>query len=168
MTAFLQKYATPFTTGFFLISLISGMALFFHVGTQYFRGMHEWLSMVLILPFVFHIWKNWRAFLAYFKRTPMLIALGLSLVAGLAFAIPAGMTTNTGGGNPIRGIARALENSSLATVAPVFGHDVTSLTALLSAAGYTISAPDQTLDAIAKASGKNGMEILTAIVAAKK
>ncbi|MGE8104358.1 DUF4405 domain-containing protein [Allorhizobium sp. NPDC080224] len=58
MPNILSRYATPFTTGLFLISLISGIALFFHLGTAAFREMHEWLSMVLILPFVLHLWKN--------------------------------------------------------------------------------------------------------------
>jgi len=89
MPTFLSRYATPFTTGLFMVSLVSGIALFFHFGTSAFREMHEWLSMVLILPFVLHIWKNWRPFLMYFKRPPMAIALGLSLAAGLAMAWPA-------------------------------------------------------------------------------
>jgi hypothetical protein len=46
MTDFLNRYATPFITGLFLVSLISGIALFFHVGGALFHGMHEWLSMV--------------------------------------------------------------------------------------------------------------------------
>ena len=44
--------ATPFTTGLFLVSLISGIALFFHWESRVFHGMHEWLSMVLIAPFI--------------------------------------------------------------------------------------------------------------------
>lgn len=75
MPNLLSRYATPLTTGLFLVSLISGIALFFHYGTAAFREMHEWLSMVLILPFVLHVWKNWRPFLAYFKRLPMALSL---------------------------------------------------------------------------------------------
>ena len=87
MTSFLSRYATPLTTGLFLVSLISGIALFFHLGSRFFHGMHEWLSMVLIVPFVLHIWKNWRAFITYFKRPPMAIALALSIVATLALTV---------------------------------------------------------------------------------
>lgn len=62
MTGFLRRYATPFITSLFLVSLVSGIALFFHVGAGWFHEMHEWLSMVLILPFFLHVWKNWRPF----------------------------------------------------------------------------------------------------------
>ena len=71
MRTTLLRYATPLITGLFLVSLVSGIALFFHVGSAYFHSMHEWLSMVLIAPFILHIWKNWRAFLNYFKRSAM-------------------------------------------------------------------------------------------------
>ena len=64
MKSILYRYATPFTTGLFLVSLVSGVALFFHVGPAAFHGMHEWLSMVLILPFVLHMWRNWRPMLS--------------------------------------------------------------------------------------------------------
>jgi hypothetical protein len=85
MNSMLQRYATPLITGFFLVSLISGAALFVHVGTGVFRGMHEWLSMVLILPFALHLWKNWRALTNYFSRPPFAIAMGVALVAALNF-----------------------------------------------------------------------------------
>ena len=52
MPAILNRYATPLITGLFLVSMISGIALFFHWGSAWFHGMHEWLSMVLIVPFV--------------------------------------------------------------------------------------------------------------------
>ncbi len=32
MTKALSRFATPFITGLFLVSLLSGIALFFHVG----------------------------------------------------------------------------------------------------------------------------------------
>lgn len=53
-----NRYATPLTTGLFAVSAISGVALFFHLGSAYFHGMHEWLSMALLIPFGVHVWKN--------------------------------------------------------------------------------------------------------------
>ena len=55
MPKLLSAYATPFVTGLFLISTISGLALFFHVGPRGFRGMHEWLSLVLLALY----WHPW-------------------------------------------------------------------------------------------------------------
>lgn len=101
MLSFISRYATPLTTGLFLISLISGIALFFHFGTGVFRGIHEWLSMVLMVPVVMHIWKNPRPFVSYFKRSPMALSLIACLAAGFAFAWPSLTGTGSGaGGNP--------------------------------------------------------------------
>ena len=164
-----QKYATPLITWLFVISLVSGLALFFHVGTQYFREMHEWLSLVLLLPFVLHIWKNWRPFLAYFKRWPMKLSLAASVAVALVFAAPAALgTSGGGGGNPIMGLANAVENSTIAEAAPVFNLTAEELTAAITKAGYKVSAPDKDIKEIATESGKDGFDLIGVIVAAKK
>lgn len=165
MQKFLNDYATPLTTGLFIISLVSGIALFFHFQTPLFRGMHEWLSLVLALPFAFHLWRNWRPFVAYFKRTPMMVALAVSLAGALAFAIPA---MGTGGAiNPQRALFEAVEGGSIAQVAPLFGLTAETLAAALKAAGYTVGSAGDTLAAIASASGKSGFDIINAVIAAR-
>ncbi|MBC7147236.1 MAG: DUF4405 domain-containing protein [Thioclava marina] len=156
MPTVLNRYATPFITGLFLISLISGVALFFHWGSSWFRGMHEWLSLVLIVPFVLHIWKNWRAMMNYFKRAPMFLALAISLVAALAFAIPAAMQPSGAvrGGPPQFAIAQAMFDAPLGTVAPVFG--LTEHEALAKLGATTIG---QSLTQIAEAQGSSAASL---------
>jgi hypothetical protein len=106
MPALIQRYATPLITGIFIVSLVSGIALFFHVGQAYFHGMHEWLSMVLILPFVLHLWKNWRAMTTYFAKPAFAVAMGLSLVGGAVFAYLG--SANSSGGPPQMALARMI------------------------------------------------------------
>jgi hypothetical protein len=162
----MMRYATPFITGLFAISLVSGVALFFHLGTSYFREMHEWLSMVLIIPFVLHLLKNWRPFLMYFKHVPMAIALVLSLAAGGFYAWEGAQ--GGAGGNPMMAIANAMQSSSVSTVAPIFELTPTELTAALTAKGYKVDSPDSKIGDIAKASGKDGFAIIGDITSAKK
>lgn len=167
MPSFLSRYATPLTTGLFLVSLISGIGLFFHVGTAAFHGMHEWLSMVLILPFVLHVWKNWRPFLTYFSRLPMALALGLSLVAGLAFAWPS-LTGNAGtGGNPAMAMVGLIVAGTPTQVAPLLGKSDTDIVAALKEAGFTAADAAKPLSEIATASGKD-QRVLMAMLAALK
>ena len=86
-----------------------------------------------------------------------------------AFAWPALTSTQSaGGGNPIRGIAMQMEKAKLSVVAPVFGHDGASLQAALAEKGLKITSSDQTIDEIAKASGKDGFDVLGAVVSLKK
>lgn len=165
MQKFLSDYATPLTTGLFVVSLVSGVALFFHFQTGLFHGMHEWLSMVLILPFVFHIWKNWRPFVSYFKRAPMMFGLVLSIAAGIAFAVPA-MGNASGGRPPQRALFEAVENGTVAQVAPLFGLTGEALAEALKADGYAVASVDEKLGAVADASGKTGFDIVNAVVKA--
>lgn len=157
MPALIQRYATPLITGLFLVSLISGIALFFHVGQAYFHGMHEWLSMVLILPFVLHLWKNWRAMTTYFAKPAFALAMGLSLAGGAVFAYLG--ATSTSGGPPQFALARMMMESPPEEVAPLLDLSEEELAAKLAAAGFGTSAPGQSLADLAKASGKSDMEL---------
>ena len=154
MSSLFSRYATPFITGLFLVSLISGIALFFHVGPGGFHGMHEWLSMVLIVPFVLHLWKNWRPMTVYFKHAPMVVALVISLIAGGAFLMPTGDTA-IAGGPPQFQLAHLVLSQPLDSVAPALGLTPQALTA----AGYTVTAASQSLTEIASASGKTETEL---------
>lgn len=164
MPPVLSRHATPLITGLFVVSLVSGVALFFHFGSAYFHSMHEWLSMLLIAPFVLHLWKNWRAFSNYFKRPAMASALAASLVAAGVFVVPVLTAAGPGSdGPPEFAAARALQNAPLSAVAPVFGQDGDGLAETLRAKGYTVASADQSLNAVAEASGKSAREILTAL-----
>jgi hypothetical protein len=168
MPSLLSRYSTPLITGLFLISLVSGIALFFHIGAAAFREMHEWLSMVLILPFVLHVWKNWRPFLMYFKRLPMALTLALCLFAGLAFALPA--LTGTGsrtGGNPAFAMAGILTDGTPAQVAPLLGQSEDALLSKLKETGFAAAETGRTLADITTASGKQPMDMMAALAALK-
>ena len=161
MPAFLNRYATPLTTGLFLVSLISGIALFFHWQSGWFHSMHEILSMLLIAPFILHIWRNWRPMTSYLRHAPMAIALVLSLGAALAFAIPAATATGAGGrgGPPQMALVQKMLAAPLPDVAPVLGLSADALADKLEAAGFTLPAPGASLAEIAKASGRSTVEI---------
>ena len=167
MRAVFDRFATPFITGLFLVSLISGVALFFHWGSAYFHSMHEWLSMVLIVPFGLHIWKNWRPITVYLKRAPMWIALAVSTVAAVAFVYPS-MGTGEGAGPGGRPAAFALANSvmkgSVAEMAAILDVSPETLSGALEAQGYAVTSPDQSLDEIAGASGRSAMDVAGVLV----
>lgn len=163
MPSFLSRYATPAITGLFLVSLVSGVALFFHLQSGLFKEMHEWLSMVLILPFVLHLWKNWKPMTAYFRRAPMAIALILSLVAGLGFAIAASQGTGSGG-PPQIALAHRLFERRAEDVAPRFGTTGEALITRLKGAGFTAADPALPLKDIASRSGKNEFELSSLVL----
>ena len=163
MSNLFNRYATPLITGLFLVSLISGLALFFHIGPSGFHGMHEILSLVLILPFGLHLWKNWRPMLGYFRRAPMVVALALSTLAAGAFLIPT--DSATAGGPPQFQLFNRIMAQPLQQSAPALGADAATLTSALVAAGYTV-AEGASLAEIATASGKTEADVAAVLLAA--
>lgn len=161
MPSLLNRYATPLITGLFLVSLVSGLALFFHVGPAAFHGMHEWLSMVLIVPFALHLWKNWRPMTAYLRRLPMALSLALSVAAAAVFFVPAGDART---GPPQFQLAQALYAATPELAAPVFGMTGAELVEGLRGAGLSGAEIGRTLREIAAASGKSDAELAVAII----
>ena len=166
MKPVLNRYATPLITGLFLVSLISGIALFFHWNSGWFHGMHEWLSMVLILPFVLHLWKNWRPMTIYMRKPAFALAMGASLVMAAGFLVPALMPQQGGsrGGPPQFAAAQLLLGGSLSEVAALAHVPADQLADGLAQAGFAVDTEDESLAAIAKTAGRSEGEILAALV----
>ncbi|WP_249690312.1 DUF4405 domain-containing protein [Stappia sp. WLB 29] len=167
MLRVLKTHGTTFTIILFAVSAVSGVALFFHWGSAAFHGMHEWLSMLLLAPVAVHLWRNWPGFSGYLKRRQLFVPAVLGLAAALAFAVPA--LTATSGGNPMRAALSAIENGTVAEVAPLFELTPQALAQRLAAKGYQV-APDgdlasASLAEIASTSGKPAGPGLVADVA---
>ncbi|THD84262.1 DUF4405 domain-containing protein [Aliigemmobacter aestuarii] len=165
MPALLSRYATPFITGLFLVSLVTGLALFFHVGPSGLHGAHEILSLVLILPVILHVWKNWRPMTAYFRRAPMIVALVLSAVAMGPFLMPQDGTS--GGRPPQFALAQAVLAAPPETVAPVLGLSAEGLVQTLRATGFEAAADGVALRDIAARSGKTEGDMALALMAGR-
>jgi asparagine N-glycosylation enzyme membrane subunit Stt3 len=165
---FLRTHGTTCTIVLFAVSAVSGAALFFHIGSAAFHGMHEWLSMLLVLPVALHLWRNWNGFRTYLKRRTLIVPAVLGIAASLVFAWPAMTATGTGG-NPMRAALSAIEGGTIAEVAPLFDLSPTALAERLISKGYRLGdeldPAAATLGEIARASGKTGGPALVADVA---
>jgi hypothetical protein len=168
MNPTLQRYATPFVTGLFLVSLVSGVALFFHVGGRAFHGMHEWLSMVLILPFVLHLWKNWRPMTIYFRQLAFAVAMALSTLAALGFVVASMGASGQQGGPPQMAVFRALKAATPTALAPAMGTDAQAIVAALKARGFDAAASDVPLAEIATRAGKDDGALARALAGVKR
>ena len=164
MQGILKTHGTTFTVGLFLVSTISGIFLFFHVASATFHAMHEWLSMLLIVPVAVHIWKNWASFANYFKRKTIVVPLLLSIIGGIVFAYPS-LTGAISAGDPMRATIQAMQSGTVTQVAPLFNMTSEALKTRLSGKGYTVTSTDQTLAEIARASGKKAGPRLMADIA---
>lgn len=165
MPSLLSRYATPLTTGLFLVSLISGVALFFHVGPSGIHGMHEWLSLLLILPFALHLWRNWRPMTAYLRHLPMALSLAASVAAAGLFLLPTDEGASAGGPPAMRMGQRMLQ-ATPAELADALKTTPQALVAALQAGGFAGAAPETTLADTASAAGADANAVIAALLAA--
>lgn len=159
--SFFLRYGTPFTAGLFLVSAVSGAALFVGAIPGAFHEMHEILSMVLLVPVVVHLWRNWKPLSAYFRRAPMAIALAVSLAAGGIYAYEG--LSRSSGGNPAMALARAAQSAPISALAPVLGLGEEAALQRLGAAGLPSVQPAESLAAIAGRTGRNPFELLAVL-----
>jgi hypothetical protein len=164
LARFMQRFATPLTTGLFLVSTVSGVALFFHWQQAAFHSMHEWLSMVLLAPFVFHLWKNWRALVVYARRGTLIVPLAACVVVAVPFAYNSLTSEGRRGGNPGFQAISLLTQAPLSDLAPLLHQTPDALIETLKQKGYQAGSTGETLASVAAAAGKQPFEALTAIM----
>ncbi len=150
----------------FLVSLVSGVAIFFHWGPGAFHGIHEWLSMVLILPFVLHLWKKLASTVRLYEApTHGDCTGGFPFWPRWLIFIPSG--SPEGGpraGNP-QAVFQLLSNAKIAQSRPLYRQDGSRSGCRTAEGGVCLRAPDMTLSAIASASGKSDRELIGKVAA---
>jgi hypothetical protein len=157
MMPFINRYATPATLGLFAISAVSGVALFLHMGQGLFHSMHEWLSLLLLAPFAFHVWRNWGAMTGYIRRGTLAVPLAASLAAAAVFAVPALMQGERG--SPFKAV-QLMTQTPLKELAPVLKTSPDALQAALRSHGYTVASANDTLASVASSAGVPAMKLL--------
>lgn len=155
----LFRYATPAMTSLFVISLISGVIIFFHIGPSWLHGVHEWLSLLLVVPFVLHMWRNWRPFVNYFKRAAMPVSLAVGVAAVAAFGIVPAGAEGERSGPPQFALAATMVASTPAVVAPVLGVTPDALVEKLRAAGFPNADAATPMKTMAEAAGKKSADV---------
>ena len=163
LRTFLFSYGTPLPVGLLLVSAVSGVALFLHVGNSIFRSMHEILSIVLLVPVGVHLWRNWNAFRNYFNRAAMPIALALSLVAAGAFAYQS--STGSARGNPMIAFVNLAQTAPISALAPVLQLDEATALDRLETFGIVAPKATESVSVIAARSGLTGIEAMATLAA---
>lgn len=162
----INRYATPLTTGFFLVSLISGVALFFHWAPGLFHGMHEWLSMVLLVPFALHLWKNWGPLTGYIKRKTLFVPLLLSVLVAVPFAVSS--TGGKQGGNPAFAALQLVTKAPLADSAALFNNTPDELVARLRQRGFAVTSSGDSLNQIAQSAKMQPAQLIAELMNERK
>lgn len=152
----MKSWATPLATGTFIILAVTGILMFFKIETGFIGPVHEWLSWALTAGVALHIAANWKSFTAYFSRKPALAIIGTGLLVTL-ISVFAPVKKES---NPRMNILRAVESSSLETVAGVAAEKSETIISKLQSKGITVEKPSMTIREIAAKNSREEKDIL--------
>ena len=84
----IARYATVVTTATFLVTGVTGVLMFYHLGGPYLRTAHDWLGMAFVVAAAFHVVRNWRALVKLMRkpRTQVVLLLVALITAGCIWA----------------------------------------------------------------------------------
>lgn len=156
-TGNLRSWATPLIIGSYLITGISGVMLFFHLGESLIKEAHEWIGMLFAIGATLHITSHWTPFKRYFTRPLAVSVIAVSLVAGTTFIVGA---AGEEGGSPVRAVMHTIEQAPLATVAQLQQRDERELVTLLEGAGYEVTDVGESVQTIAAVNNRSAREII--------
>jgi hypothetical protein len=161
----IRPWATPLVTGALLISAATGLLLFFEFEKGLVKPVHEWLGWLLVAGVLFHVVANWKAFTGYFSNRLAVTIFCVCAVVTVASAMPfLGNDDHKVEKMAARASVKALESSSIETVALVAKQSPEELIARLRNDGVAVDAPSQTVAQIAAANGKEAPELLGKLI----
>jgi hypothetical protein len=156
-----RQWATPLAIATFIVSAVTGILMFFHLGTGLIKPFHEWLSWALVAGVVLHTLANLKPFTAYFSKVP-----GIGLIAGgilitlFAIFFPAAQN----GGNPNMKISKALSSSTLETVAEVAHITPEAAIGRLEKKGIKVTGMGSTIHDIATVNKQKEMMVIITVL----
>ena len=155
-----RPWITPLVIGAFLLSAVTGVLMFFHLDTGLNKLAHEWLSWAMLAGVCLHVLLNLTAFKRYFlTATGRWVILAFAALLVLSF-IPATKTSKPLFVGPVQALARA----PLPVLAQVAGISTEELHSKLSAAGFTTSSDQQSLQDLVGSDTRRQMQILNRLI----
>jgi hypothetical protein len=163
---FQREWATPLTIGTFLLSAVTGIAIFFHIDTGLAKWSHEWLSWLLVGAAVLHVVANFGGFMRYFFEAKGLILMGIFTVLLVLSFVPLGGARSQ---PPFVAPIRALSQAPLPVLAQVAKITPEELRARLAKAKLPAPTSDQqTLADLAGPNVRKQAHILSDVISGKK
>lgn len=159
----LRKYATQAVSALAVVIGATGIMMFFRIAKGEVEAMHEWLGLAFVTAIILHVARHRRGFMAMLGQPRMRVLFGLTMVIAAAFVV----LTPAKQGNPFRQMSQLATSAPLSALSPVLGVSPEELIRRLTDAGITVSGPDQSIDAAAKASGRNPVDALVAALGRK-
>lgn len=157
-----RDWITPLTIGSFLLVAVTGVLMFFHIGSGLNKAAHEWLSWVFLVSIGLHIVMNMQAFKKPFLSTKgRLLMAVFALVLGATFIPLSGVEKEP----PYVSSVRALAGAPLSTVAEIARIDEAELQRRLQAGGWAMQSSKQSVQDLVGSDVRKQVHVLARILA---
>jgi hypothetical protein len=166
----LKSWATPFAIGAFTISSVTGLLIFFDIEMGFVEPVHKWLSWLLVGSILFHVISNWKKFTGYFSQKTGRAVIVTALFITILSLLPLFGNDKKEHGQESQGktALKALEESSLETIALVIKTTPQNLVEQLAKSGIIVKDPSLTIQEIAKINGKIDKVVLGTLLQSTK
>lgn len=157
--ASLRTWATPLTTGAFLLVAATGILMFFQVQPGFIMGAHKWGSWLFLIGVAGHVTVNFRPFTNHLKSRWGRSSVGLFAMVLAASCFTWGART---GGQFLAAIERDLVGAPLASLAVLTRTPSEVLVRRLEAHGI-VARKEQTVRDLAGDSSRQQLRILEVV-----
>ncbi|MEI6848166.1 MAG: DUF4405 domain-containing protein [Chlorobiaceae bacterium] len=166
----LKSWTTPLAAGAFAILAITGILIFFDIEIGIIEDVHKWLSWVLVGGVLLHIIANWKQFTGYFSQKIALTLIGTAVLIIIGSLLPIFGENDEEEEKERPGIiaSKALEISSLNTIALVVKSSPQLLVDKLAKDGIIVTDPSLTIQEIASNNRKKAKEVLSNLLVQSK
>ncbi|WP_317622816.1 DUF4405 domain-containing protein [Ketobacter sp.] len=140
----------------------SGVMMFYHLGEDLVKTMHEWMGLLFVGAIVLHLLNHWAPFSRYFKsKQAVAIVILVFAVAGTWM-----VSSSVGGGSehPAKQLMKQVQQAPLTRVAALQGESEQDLVQRLQAAGVQVESAQQTLTELARTNQKHPTELLSLVL----
>lgn len=147
----LNRYATSWTIATFAVVGVSGTLIFFHIGSGYLMGVHEWVGMAFVATVVLHVLRHNKLFMVALAKKPTRWAAGIAALVTFGFIAVSALSPREG--NPMKRFVDVAAQAPISAVAQVAGLSPAQLSARFEQAGLSGVQADHSLATIASTNG---------------
>ncbi|MEG3617135.1 DUF4405 domain-containing protein [Magnetovibrio sp. PR-2] len=156
------KHATVLTAITFVIVGVTGVMVFFHLGTQYVMGMHEWLGLVMVAAAALHMTRHMKALGKQLQKPRARVWLATGALVTAVFVGSALLAPS--GGNPMKAYAHKSIDASVSAIGAVLNVSDSDVQARLEAAGLDANDLNMSVNDVAAFNHVEAPAVLAAVM----
>ena len=158
-----RPWSTPLIIGSSLVVTISGVMMFFHVGEQFVKSMHEWLGLIFVVAILLHVLNHWMPFSRYLRDRRALSVIAMVCFVALGWML---FTGANGQQHPAKRLVASMQQAPIALLAELQHQDSQQLLTSLRNAGVKVDNDQQSLNQLATTNQRTPFELLDMILPA--